>query len=210
MNAKVTKFMNDLYEAARTAGWETYQCANLLKSAKIKWSDKEAVALIASEFRLGHIAGYLSLPSRDAAMEVMKLSGTERSELQQRAYRAAVSSWSNVRLLAGAPNARNGSTRAAPAKRAARTTTGANDNTVTARPTAAETVTSPKALAPVVAKVFPRVAAPDDVATFATWLVDTITAFEKRNAHVKMGDYRSAFHDFIMSVKVIEKQREAA
>lgn len=197
-------FLLDVYESARAQGWESQQCAVLLREGKLNWKDDAAIKPVAFEFRLGHIAGYLGLDSREKALAVAKVPAKARTGSQQLAYRAAVSAWSHVKLMAGVPNARTGETRTPRAVAARGTTT--NGSVVRGAAAPISSLTSPQALLPIVSKVFPRVVAREDVATFALWVVDTIEAFEKRNANVKMGDYRSIFNDFIGSVKAAQKE----
>lgn len=218
--SNTAEFLSNVYEAARAQGWEANQCIELLRSGKINWKNDDAIRPVAAEFRLGHIAGYLKFTKRDEALAVDKLPAKERSDEQQRAYRASVSAWSHAMQLAGVPNQRTGATRkprqttkggngrAATNGRAAANSNRQPGATVTATAAAPST---PQALLPVVARVFPKVVdASVDVANFASWLCDTIAAFEKRNPHVKMGDYRTIFHEFVGSVKAAQRAARAA
>lgn len=198
-------FLANVYETAQGKGLHSRKCIDLLRKGKLDWDNEDVIKPVALEFRLGHIAGYLGLPSREDAAEIAELPATERTAEQQRAYRASVSAWSNARLVAGAPNKNSGEER--PPRAGGATQDAGNDNVPA---TIMKALASPQALDPVMERLFPKVAAPEDVANFAAWLCDTIIAFEKRNLHVKMGEYRTLFHEFVSGARALNKQQRAA
>lgn len=209
--ARVTnhgKFLTNVYEAAQSQGAHSRKCIDLLRAGKLDWDNEDVIKPVAAEFRLGHIAGYLSLPSRDDAVEIAEMASTDRTAEQQRAYRASVSAWSHVRLVAGAPNKHSGEER--PPRTSNGSSRAENDNTPAGGvpATIIKAVKSPQALEPVISNLFPKAAAPEDVSNFAAWLCDTITSFEKRNLHVKMGEYRTLFHEFVSGARALNRQQK--
>lgn len=189
-------FFAEVFSAAKTHAEASVAFLDVLRSVKIDWDDKTLVSLIKAEFQLGRLAGYLQLPSRAAAEAVLKLPLQKRSEAQQRAHRAAISAWSEMARLTGAPNARSGEPRAprAPAK----------------NNTPAMILMKPQTKAKILHLV-PQAKVSADVDAFALRLVDIIRAFETRNAKVKFAAYRAVFDKFIDGIMAVHaKQLPAA
>lgn len=191
-----TEFFAEVFSAARSHAEASVACVELLRSGKIDWDDKKLVSLIKTEFQLGRLAGYLQLPSRAAAAAVLKLPRQKRSEVQQRAHRAAISAWSEMAGSAGAPNVRSGEPRTprAPVK----------------NNTSAKILMEPQTKANILHLV-PQVKDTADVDAFALRLIDIIRAFETRNAKIKFAPYRAVFDKFIDGIMAVHaKQFPAA
>lgn len=208
MNAQTeNKLLASVYTAGRIHGSASAKSIQVLRSRAIDWDDTDQVKIIADEFKLGHIAGYFELDKREDAMEIFDLHVDERDERQQRAHRAAISAWSHVRAQVGAPNARNGSDRAAREP--------ANDNRNATTKVAVKEIAAVPAgalvdLTPIIERVLPKVARQPDVSEFASWLCDLIAAFETKNTGLKMGEYRSLFHSFVGDVRKLNRSIAAA
>jgi hypothetical protein len=162
----------------------------LLKSGSIDWKDNASVALVSEAFRLGAVAGILKL-SREEAKDVLALKGFvakakstvgRRTQVQQAAYRAAISRWSYAAQAAGMPHQTTGATR--PPK---------------------HTESDSPAPITLAAVIVPKASTFEDVKTFARNIAALIRRFENANAKVARTEYHIAFDTFISTVNAIGK-----
>lgn len=184
-------FFAELYASARAHGEASAACVELLSGGRIDWTDPGLVLQVKTEFQLGRLAGYLRLSTRTQAEAVFKLARADRSEVQQLAYRAAISAWSELSRLAGAPNVRTGEKRA---PRMAR------------NPGFAKILVEPQTKANIIHLV-PQVKEIQEVDAFALRLIDIIRAFETRNAKVKFTAYRAVFDKFIEGIMAVHAKQ---
>lgn len=189
-------FLVSVFDAARVQGEATTKVISLLKSGKIKWSDKDLVGTITNEFKLGRTAGSLDV-TRDEAnviagkkpFKIGKLGDDVRTEREHKAWRAAISAWSYVALQAGMPSAQTGKVRA-PQMAGARDTTPNGDD--------ANEDGDDK-----IVQGVPRARTTQDVAIFALRVADVIVKFQNQNADVKFDAYREAFRAYVEAIRNI-------
>jgi hypothetical protein len=188
------KFLANVFSVAKSTGQATTKCVELLKVTD--WADKEFVAQVALEFRLGRIASYLSLATRDQAMLVAEKSqwvegqvlpgSTHRTEREQGAYRAGVSAWTHCANLAGKPT-KKGKPRA---------------------PKVAAVKAEMQQLTPEAAIfALPKAKAAEDATAFAVRIAGCVVAYQKANATLVGGSLARIFTTFAMEVAQIADGR---
>lgn len=124
----MTNLITNVFNAARNEGKQQTVSVDAIKAAIVSWSDAVNVTNVANAYKAGRLCATLGLKDQAAAVKVFALkphkdggNDTVRTLAQHQACRAAISAWSNIRMRAGAPNARDaGKTRTA---RATTTTT---------------------------------------------------------------------------------------
>jgi thioredoxin-like negative regulator of GroEL len=82
-----------------------------LDAIAAKLAAAEELEAVKQEFRLGRIAGYLNLKTREQAQAIYAKAPARRTERQERALNAAKVALSLILREANAPNQRNGKPR---------------------------------------------------------------------------------------------------
>lgn len=189
------QYLADVYSVARSTGGATEKCLELLKG--VDWDNDERVKAISLEFRLGRLACYLKLKTRDAALAVNDLSqpakdgtddDTRRTEVQQRAYRAAVSGWNHIAFLAGKP-AKGGGARTK-VRNGVKVTA---DGTKLAEPRLASGTTA--------ALEAPKAKRPEATLKFASEVAKMVVAYQKANAAMVPASLAAIFEEFALKVR---------
>lgn len=123
MTTSVT--LNAVFVAAKAQGKSTTVVIDAIKACKLDWSNAKAVGEVADSYKAGRVVASLNLKSESQAMAIMALKPHKdgagdghRTLSQHMACRAAISAWSTIRLLAGAPSSQDGTKRKARAARA--------------------------------------------------------------------------------------------
>lgn len=119
--------LNAVFAAAKTQGKATTIVVDAIKACGLgDWKDAKAVDAVAASYKAGRVVASLNLKSEAQALAIMALKPHKdgagdghRTLGQHMAVRAAISAWSTIRLLAGAPSAQDGTTRAARATKVA-------------------------------------------------------------------------------------------
>ena len=115
---------NDVFSASRNQGKSTQAVIDAIKACHLDWSKPDQVDPIATAYKAGRISAALDC-EESAALTFLSLkpfkdgqtADNRRTFGQHMACRAAISAWSTMRLLAGAPSAQTGEDRAATSDR---------------------------------------------------------------------------------------------
>lgn len=124
MTTSVT--LNAVFSAAKAQGKSTQTVVDAIKACSLgTWADAKAVSAVADAYKAGRVVAALGLKSEVAALAILALkphkdgaTDGHRTLGQHMACRAAISAWSTMRLLAGAPSAQDGTKRKARASKA--------------------------------------------------------------------------------------------
>lgn len=182
---------NAVFSSARAQGKSTVVVVDAIKACKLDWRNADAVASIADAYKCGRLCASLDLKSETAAQSIFDLKPYKdgagdgaRTLVQHMACRAAISAWSTTRLLAGAPSAQTGKTRA-PRTPAAPSETKSN--------------ITPAMLA------VPRATKPQDVHAFMLRMADVFTKYQNRNAKLVVGDAGTLMRAYVDGVRNLGK-----
>jgi hypothetical protein len=111
---------NAVFVAARAQGRSLQTVVDAIKACKLDWANKDQVASIADAYKAGRVAASLDCKTEKAALAILSLKPYKdgagdghRTLTQHNACRVAIATWSQIRLLAGAPSAQDGTKRKA-------------------------------------------------------------------------------------------------
>lgn len=187
MTTSVT--LNAVFAAAKTQGKATTIVVDAIKACGLgDWKDAKAVGAVADSYKAGRVVASLGLKSEAAALAIMALkphkdgaSDGHRTLGQHMAVRAAISAWSTIRLLAGAPSAQTGDKRAARATKA----------------------NEPKEATPLAAALVPaitRAKSAADVNAYALRIAQNVAKYINLNAALVTGDVGDILRAFPVGV----------
>ena len=176
---------NDVFSASRNQGKSTQAVIDAIKACQLDWSKPDQVDPIATAYKAGRISASLDC-EESAALTFLSLkpfkdgqtADNRRTFGQHMACRAAISAWSTMRLLAGAPSARTGD------ERSARQTEGEPE--VTKLPANMVTIAKAKTV--------------QDVQAFALRIADVVKHYLKINAGMDIGLTGGTLRDFVMDI----------
>jgi len=178
---------NDVFVAARAQSNADKSVYAAIRKAIPDWSDADRVKEIGLTYQAARMCASLNLKSELQALALISLKphkdGTadgHRSFNQQLAWNAARSAWSTASKLAGAPNKRDGKTRA--------------PRTTVAKP--AEAVTLPNNLLPAITKA-KSVA---DMHAYALRIAGNVAKYVNANSKYVTGDMGALLRGFAESV----------
>lgn len=174
---------NDVFVAARNESKSTQAVIDAIKACHLDWSKLDQVEPIAAAYKAGRISATLDC-GEDVALGILALkpfkdgltADNRRTFGQHMACRAAISAWSHIRGLAGAPSAQTGNTRPP-------------------RQTEGETVKLPANMVTIA-----RANSPADVQAFALRIADVVKRYLNMNAKLVEGQTGGVLRDFVMDV----------
>jgi hypothetical protein len=186
INDTTNTLRNDVFIAARNESKSTQAVVDAIKACQLDWSKPDQVDPIAGAYKAGRISAALEC-SEETALGILSLkpfkdgltADNRRTFGQHMACRAAISAWSNIRGLAGAPDAKTGD------KRKPRQTE--------AKP---ESVVTPDDLAPAVIRAKLRA----DVEAYALRIAGNVKRYLDMNAAVIKGYTGGTLRDFVVDV----------
>lgn len=180
--------LNTVFASAKNEGKHSQASVDAIKACKLDWTNAKDVEAVATSYKAGRIVNTLNLKSEVAALAILALKphndgagDGHRTFVQHQAVRAAISTWSSKRMLAGAPNARTN------AKRAPRASTA---NAEPASPLA-------DTLLPAIVKA--KSAA--DVHAYALRVASNVTKYINANAKFVTGDCGDVLRRFPQAIK---------
>ena len=184
MSDTTNPLRNAVFIAARNESKSTQAVIDAIKACQLDWSKPDEVAPIAVAYKTGRISAALEC-AEDVATGILALkpfkdgltADNRRTFGQHMACRAAISAWSHIRGLAGAPSAQTGE------GRKARQTEG--DETVKLP---ANMVTIAKANSAA------------DVHAFALRIAGVVDRYLKMNAGMDIGLTGGTLRDFVMDI----------
>ncbi len=176
---------NDVFVAARNQGKSTQTVIDAIKACHLDWTNAAQVDPIAGAYKAGRISASLECDEA-AALGILALKPFKdnapadncRTFSQHMACRAAISAWSTIRLLAGAPSAQTGK------DRAARQTEGEPE--VDKSPTNTVTIARAKTA--------------QDVQAFALRIADVVKRYLDMNAGIAGGMTAGTLRDFVVDI----------
>ncbi len=192
---------NAVFVAARSHFKAQLVVVDAIKACKLDWTDETAVESIASAYKAGRLCGALALKNEAAAQAIFALkphkdgegSDGRRTFAEHLACRAAISAWSSIRMLSGAPSAQTGKTRA--------------PRQTVAAPESDKNTDSD--IAPAMLAV-PRADKPADVHAFALRMADVFTKYLNRNAKLVTGDLGTLMRSYVDGVRGFDKHADVA
>ena len=183
---------NAVFVAARAQGKSTTLVIDAVKACKLTWLDKVAVASIADAYKAGRVSASLGVTEKQAltilALKPHKDGATPdgmRTFSEHMACRAAISAWSTIRLLAGAPSAQNGNGRTPRA-------TKANEE-------------EGKALPDTLLPALVRAKSESDVHAYALRVAGNVKRYLNMNDKYAKGDIGEALRSFVANVAKASK-----
>jgi len=203
MTAIVFSLAN-VYAVARSTGAAHSKCVDLIKAGNLVWRDAdgnmpEATKAVAVEFRLGRIASYLGLKTREAAVAVNEAKywivdavdpSERRTQREQQAYNAAKSAWEHVARQAGMTPRSNGAQ-----SNPARTKGAATKAAAKPASEAGKASEAPFAL--------PKAKKPEDATAFALRIGNLLGTYQKANGKLVAPSLAALFQEFQGKVKRI-------
>ena len=176
---------NDVFSASRNQGKSTQAVIDAIKACHLDWSKPDQVDPIATAYKAGRISAALDC-EESAALTFLSLkpfkdgqtADNRRTFGQHMACRAAISAWSTMRLLAGAPSARTGDERA--------------PRQSTAEPEVAKLPANMVTIA--------RAQSANDVQAFALRIAEVVDRYLKINAGMDTGLTGGTLRDFVMDI----------
>ena len=192
---------NAVFVAARSHYKAQMVVVNAIKACKLNWKDEATVESIARAYKAGRLCGALELKNEAAAQAIFALkphkdgegSDGRRTFAEHLACRAAISAWSSIRMLSGAPSAQTGQTRA--------------PRPTVAAPEPDKNVDSD--IAPAMLAV-PRADKPADVHAFMLRMADVFTKYLNRNDKQVTGDAGTLMRAYISGVRELDKHADVA
>lgn len=192
--------LNAVFVASKAQGKSTATVVNAVKTAIANdWNNAKLVQDVANAYKTGRVVASLALKSENAALAILALkphkdgaSDGHRTFGQHMACRAAISAWSTIKLLAGAPNGRTG------AKRAPRQQNAADK--------ASDGSKLPDNLLPAIT----RATSHADVLAYALRMASNISKYVNLNAAMVSGDVGDVLRAFPASVKKAVKAGKPA
>ena len=176
---------NDVFSASRNQGKSTQAVIDAIKACHLDWSKPDQVDPIATAYKAGRISAALDC-EESAALTFLSFkpfkdgqtADNRRTFGQHMACRAAISAWSTMRLLAGAPSAQTGK------DRAARQTEG--------EPEVAKLPANMVTIA--------RAQSANDVQAFALRIADVVKRYLNMNAGIAGGMTAGTLRDFVVDI----------
>ena len=176
---------NDVFSASRNQGKSTQAVIDAIKACHLDWSKPDQVDPIATAYKAGRISAALDC-EESAALTFLSLkpfkdgqtADNRRTFGQHMACRAAISAWSTMRLLAGAPSAQTGDERAPRQSKAEPEVAKLPANMVT----------------------IARAQSANDVQAFALRIADVVKRYLNMNAGIAGGMTAGTLRDFVVDI----------
>lgn len=185
--------LNDVFKTARDQSKSTVKVIGAIKACKLDWTNADAVAIVGDTYKAGRISGALEVSEKTArgilAAKPHKdgdSSDDRRTFAEHMAARAAISAWSTIRLLAGAPSAQTGGKRAPRMAKDA-----AGDESATGE-------------AGAVIPAVTRAKTEADVHAYALRMAGNMTKYVNLNAKLVTGSTGDAIRGFIAAIAAIK------
>ena len=192
----IATFLKNVFDASRKSGNATQELVAIIRARNINWDATETVKPMRREFYLGRIATSLDMDRVKAIIVLDKVkfkqsdnSDKRRTEDEQKSYRAAVSAWSHVAMLAGQPNKKTGATRKPKVTKANQDKSGGN--------AATDLISGAVTVAPATK--------PDDVRAFALRMADLVDGYIKQNNKLITGALGDALRHFPEDTRKLAK-----
>jgi hypothetical protein len=176
---------NAVFVAARNESKSTQAVIDAIKACQLDWSKPDQVDPIAAAYKTGRISAALDC-AEDVAQGILSLkpfkdglsADNRRTFGQHMACRAAISAWSHIRGLAGAPSAQTGKDRGARAPE--------GEPEVAKLPANMVTLT--------------RAQSANDVQAFALRIADVVKRYLDMNAGIAGGMTAGTLRDFVVDI----------